>query len=220
MTSIMNASPAAKRGIHDPRWLGAALGMRYADASELRGIPRMTCRRFICATLAVLAAFWVCFVPNSAWAQMIAVAPGSPTRTVNDRPNQAATGFSISRSDCLKDDAWTFTLNITNGLNYTLDTWVGVTGNDCTLQTSRTGSTPICTKVVPTSNVTGSVQTVRIRAQDIAPIASAHYGDLTNTPGTAANCTLTAGSTLPQSLTLYFMLFLSGQTMPATTYTW
>jgi hypothetical protein len=179
----------------------------------------MTCRRFLCITLALLAACWVCFVPNSASAQMITI-PASPLRTVNDRPNQAATSFSISRSDCLKDDVWTFTLNITNGINYTLDTWVGVTGNDCTLQTSRTGTTPSCTKVVPTSNVTGTVQTVRIRAQDIAPVASALYGDRTSTPGTAANCTLTSGSTLPQSLTLYFMLFLSGQTTPATFYTW
>jgi hypothetical protein len=179
----------------------------------------MPCRRFLSTTLAVLAACIACLISNSARAQTITI-PAAPIRDVNDRTNSQITAFSISRSDCLKNDVWHFTINDAQAFGLSLEVWVGQGSNDCTLQTSRIGTAAICTKVAPSANVTSTIQTVDVRTQDIALVESGLYGDRTTMPGTADNCFATQATSLPQPLTLYFMLFSGGQAMPTTTYTW
>jgi hypothetical protein len=175
--------------------------------------------RFLCTTLAVLAALWIGFVSKSALAQTITI-PAAPIRDVNDRPNLQATAFSISRSDCLKNDVWHFTLNIAGGNGLSLEAWVGQGSNDCQLSTSRTGTAAICTRVVAPVSVMSTIQQVDVRTQDVALVESHIYGDMVTTPGTAANCNATMATTLPEGLTLYFMLFSGGQAMPTFAYLW
>jgi hypothetical protein len=176
----------------------------------------MPCRRFLSNTLAILAAGWVGFTSSAVRAQTVTI-PATPIRSVQDHTDQAI-AFSINRSDCLKNDEWKFTVNTANAIGLTLEVWAGVGGNDCTATAARTESTSNCTRVYA-ATVNATVQDVPVRTQDIALVQSGLYG--TKNVGTVATCTPTAAtSSAAQAITLYFMLFASGESTPKNTYTW
>jgi len=176
----------------------------------------MPCRRFLSSTFAILSAGWVGFTSSAVRAQTVTI-PATPVRSVQDHTNQSV-AFSINRSDCLKDDVWTFTVNTANAIGLTLEVWAGVGGNDCTALAARTEATSNCTRVFA-AEVNAAVKTVPIRAQNIALLESALYGS--THIGNAGICTPTgATSSAAQGVTLYFMLFASGESTPKNTYTW
>jgi MYXO-CTERM domain-containing protein len=122
----------------------------------------------------------------------------------------------ISRADCALDDVLHFPLTIEEGSGAVLEVWAGLGANDCTVLSSRLGPSTLCLRVFA-GPATPIVQVADLRTRDLAAIESAFFGPNGQGAGTLAHCTPMSGATLPNAMSLYFLLIGSSVDVLATT---
>lgn len=159
--------------------------------------------RLVVALVTCLAAL---LSAREAAAQTITLNPAGVTRAVKLR-SQQYTPMAISRADCEAGDHFFFPLTLGGSYgSYELQVWAGTNGTDCTPQTARTGTTPVCWQVyrgVPTS----ITPTLDIAVQDI--VGQHKPPDGAPGSGTVADCNPgTGAATAPQTVQLTFMFVM------------
>jgi hypothetical protein len=172
-------------------------------------------RRFIYRALAVLGAIAVLAWSNRASAQTTVTLSGVVTRKV---PNHQLADFvfAISRSDCLADDVLSFPLGI-NPPGAQIEAWVGPT--DCSAQAARTSPNFQCLRVF-SGTTTQSLETINLRAQDLALVDAQVYGLNGQNAGTAAACNKTSGSYAANPVTIHFLPITSNIVVSGTGFAW
>jgi hypothetical protein len=175
-------------------------------------------RRFVACLFGLFAFAWTV----GAWAGTASIDTTLIQRSNSNHPGQTNVNW-ISRSDCLADDAFTFSLSTQFASGEVLQAWVGPTGADCHTQAARTGTSATCRKVYENANPTQPGMSVVLRDQDMLAAALSGSSSTSSTltlPATSAICEPTSGlGSTPVGLTVFFLFITNGSVadVPAVT---
>ncbi len=137
-------------------------------------------------------------------AQSVSLAPpGLPERNPGENHGNGDDRFWISRQDCLDDDAFEFSLQLSGTSNQQLEVWVGEAGTNCAGDDQRTTVNNRCWQVYSGDAGDKSSRTITIPARDIA---RQEYGDLAALGSAGPEACDQEMPTAGLNLVLFFML--------------
>lgn len=153
---------------------------------------------------------------TSASAQSVVMTEAGITRSQTLRPD-SENPYWISRADCLAEDTFLFPLTLTNIGSYALEVWAGSGSDDCLDKETRI-SNNLCWRVWSSQPTTTTTSILVPTKAIVAGPTEGTTGDQ-NTQYSDDVCEPEGGSTVAQSVTLYFFL-VNGTDFVGSGYTW
>ncbi|EYF03120.1 hypothetical protein [Chondromyces apiculatus] len=139
----------------------------------------------------------------------VTIRPTGIERTVETRPQQSYP-YYVSYSDCLRDNDFTFTVDLPGlAANEIFSVW-GSQDSDCTLKEERTGASATCVELYSNANPQQAGTKVPLSAKKIV---SAVHGSESCNSGSDSN-------TEPFPARLFFMRYTSAQAESVTSTEW
>jgi MYXO-CTERM domain-containing protein len=171
---------------------------------------RTRTQRGLLAALGGMVAASVLIAARPAEAQSVTLPPTTePTRKVSLRLS-TEDPYTVSYSDCIANDTFTFQTTLNGYQGYTLEVWAGP--DDCSNLTERQSSSSATCWEVYSDTPTNAIWPVTIRVQDMIGTPTTVTGPNTGKP---ANCRNTQTGSTGQTVYINFML-ISSETIQGT----